>query len=334
MADKKISALTGATTPLAGTEVLPIVQSSTTVKVSVANLTAGRDVSATSIAAGLGLVGTPAYTFTGDLNTGMWSPAADTIAFSEGGVEAVRINSSGNVGIGDSAPGYRLVVKPAAFAGGTALVPAINIIANGGATGGNTSQGAIAWETPAGARVAAISPFFDDPSATFRTSMAFFTSDLGGVNTERMRIDSAGNVGIGTTAPAYQLQLSTDSAAKPTSALWTIASDSRIKTETGEYTKGLDAVCALRPVTYHYNGAAGFIDDGKENISIIAQEAMHHFPECVGTFEALLNEGDEEKTELFNWNGHALIFALVNAVKELKGSNDALIARVNQLEGK
>jgi hypothetical protein len=46
MADKKISALSNATTPLAGTEVLPIVQSGSTVKVSVANLTAGRDVSA------------------------------------------------------------------------------------------------------------------------------------------------------------------------------------------------------------------------------------------------------------------------------------------------
>jgi len=42
MADKKISALTSATSPLAGTEVLPIVQSGDTVKVSVANLTAGR----------------------------------------------------------------------------------------------------------------------------------------------------------------------------------------------------------------------------------------------------------------------------------------------------
>ena len=50
MADKKISALTGASTPLAGTEVLPIVQSSSTVKVSVANLTAGRAVSASSLA--------------------------------------------------------------------------------------------------------------------------------------------------------------------------------------------------------------------------------------------------------------------------------------------
>lgn len=39
MTDKKISQLTGATTPLAGTEVLPIVQSSTTVKVAANDLT-------------------------------------------------------------------------------------------------------------------------------------------------------------------------------------------------------------------------------------------------------------------------------------------------------
>jgi hypothetical protein len=45
MANSKISALTSATTPLAGTEVLPIVQSSATTQVTVANLTAGRSVS-------------------------------------------------------------------------------------------------------------------------------------------------------------------------------------------------------------------------------------------------------------------------------------------------
>lgn len=49
MANTKISALTSATTPLGGTEVLPIVQSNTTVKVSVANLTAGRAISASSL---------------------------------------------------------------------------------------------------------------------------------------------------------------------------------------------------------------------------------------------------------------------------------------------
>ena len=49
MADTKISALSAATTPLAGTEVLPIVQSGTTVKVAVSNLTAGRDIAAASL---------------------------------------------------------------------------------------------------------------------------------------------------------------------------------------------------------------------------------------------------------------------------------------------
>jgi hypothetical protein len=44
MTNSKISALTSATTPLAGTETLPVVQSSTTKQVSVANLTAGRAV--------------------------------------------------------------------------------------------------------------------------------------------------------------------------------------------------------------------------------------------------------------------------------------------------
>lgn len=49
MADLKISQLTAATTPLAGTEVAPIVQSGTTKKVSVADLTAGRSVAASEL---------------------------------------------------------------------------------------------------------------------------------------------------------------------------------------------------------------------------------------------------------------------------------------------
>jgi hypothetical protein len=49
MADLKISQLPAATTPVAGTEVLPIVQSGTTSKVSIADLTAGRAISALSV---------------------------------------------------------------------------------------------------------------------------------------------------------------------------------------------------------------------------------------------------------------------------------------------
>lgn len=56
MTDKKISALTAATTPLTGTEVVPIVQSGATVKVAVSDLTAGRAVSGLSFSATQALI--------------------------------------------------------------------------------------------------------------------------------------------------------------------------------------------------------------------------------------------------------------------------------------
>ena len=76
MADKKISQLTGASTPLAGTEVLPIVQSGSTVKVSVDNLTKGRTVNATTFdtdvaAAGVTLSGTTLAADGTDTNIGI-----------------------------------------------------------------------------------------------------------------------------------------------------------------------------------------------------------------------------------------------------------------------
>lgn len=88
MADKKISALTGATTPLAGTEVLPIVQSGATVKVAVSDLTAGRAVSATQltlttgsliVASGQGVdfaatPGTGTSELFNDYEEGTWTP--------------------------------------------------------------------------------------------------------------------------------------------------------------------------------------------------------------------------------------------------------------------
>ena len=88
MADKKISALTAASTPLAGTEVLPIVQSGTTVKVAVSDLTAGRAISATQLTLTAGNVipangygidfsatpGTGTSELLADYEEGTWTP--------------------------------------------------------------------------------------------------------------------------------------------------------------------------------------------------------------------------------------------------------------------
>ena len=58
----------------------------------------------------LGAVGTPSLTFTGDLNTGFWSPAADTLAASTAGTERIRVSSTGNFsfnsGYGSAAVAY------------------------------------------------------------------------------------------------------------------------------------------------------------------------------------------------------------------------------------
>lgn len=90
MADKKISALTNATAPLAGTEVLPIVQSNTTVKVAVSDLTAGRSVSGSSFVPSGSTV--PA--------NGLYMPTTNAIAFSTDTTQRLYIDAVGTLGIG------------------------------------------------------------------------------------------------------------------------------------------------------------------------------------------------------------------------------------------
>ena len=150
----------------------------------------------------LGSVGAPSITFTGDTNTGIWSPGADTIAFSEGGVEAMRITSTGNVGIGTTSPAAKLDVS--AGSSGATGVAGLNTLTvqNSGAAGiailtTNSVFGSIAFGDPENGAIGRIRYNHSDDSMLFQTNAA-----------ERMRINSAGNVGIGTTTPAAQLQVS------------------------------------------------------------------------------------------------------------------------------
>jgi len=150
-------------------------------------------------------------------------------------------------------------------------------------------------------------------------------------SSERMRITSSGNVGIGTTSPSYQLQLSSDSAAKPSTNTWTVSSDERIKRNILPYEDGLAMLLRVEPVTYQYNGLGGFAESDDRHIGIIAQALQPVAPYMIASHKGKLNpeNPDEEEIDLLDYNGHAMTFALVNAVKELHGIIQGLKARLD-----
>lgn len=71
---------------------------------------AASELTAAKTLLGAGSAGAPSLTATGDTNTGIFFPTADTIAFAEGGVEALRIDSNNNLafnsGYGSVATAY------------------------------------------------------------------------------------------------------------------------------------------------------------------------------------------------------------------------------------
>jgi hypothetical protein len=176
MADKKISALTAATTPLAGTEVLPIVQGGATVKVSVDNLTAGKPVSMSNL------------TYTGTLtgSTGILNIGAGQ----------VYKDASGNVGIGVTPSAWRtsdrknLQVDGGALSAGNAFSV---LYANAYLDASAVSRYVYTGTASSYAQSSVGHVWSTAVSGTAGDAISF---------SERMRIDSSGNVGIGVTPAA------------------------------------------------------------------------------------------------------------------------------------
>jgi hypothetical protein len=142
---------------------------------------------------GDGAESTPSVTFASDLNTGMWRPAANTIAFSTNGAHRMRIDSSGKVGIGTTSPDVILHTSD----GSNATRIIVDNTANA------TARAGIFMRT--------FSSGTEVSNATIRTNntgnLTIFTGTTNVNAAERMRIAADGNVGIGTTSPTVKLDV-------------------------------------------------------------------------------------------------------------------------------
>jgi hypothetical protein len=148
--------------------------------------------------------------------------------------ERLRIDSSGNVGIGgssiadtrvnietDSANQQYIDVLKLKTTNTGDIHPSILFESN---RASNSRKAKIALDGTSSANSGDLT-YLAQNLHVFRTG-----GITGAGSTLGMAINSSGNVGIGTSAPTAQLELSTDSAKKPSTNTWTIASDERLKT--------------------------------------------------------------------------------------------------------
>jgi len=131
-------------------------------------------------------------------------------------------------------------------------------------------------------------------------------------------LTEAGQLGLGVTAPTHQLELSTDSAAKPSSSSWTIFSDERLKDVLRPYTDGLAMLLQLEPLWYRYNGQGGMPKTTQEHVGLLAQALQGVAPYMVHAARSKLTP-ESEDTDILSVDNHAFTYALINAVKELHG---------------
>jgi hypothetical protein len=225
--------------------------------------------SALAVDVPLGAAATPSLTFTGDLNTGIYSPGADQVAISTGGTGRLFIDAAGLVGIGTSSPSNILHVSgtsgtPAlfertgsngvfiglkdgsvnnVFLGNTNGVFSVQtpgssfsdklVVTSAGLVGigttiplekleiqdGSISVGSSANTSQANTLIAGYGYILSGTkygntsirstynNANNLSSLEFYTSSSATASTERLRITSAGLVGVGTSAPASTLHV-------------------------------------------------------------------------------------------------------------------------------
>jgi hypothetical protein len=277
------------------------------------------------------------------------SPAATALTIQSAGTTAITVNTSQNVGIGTTSPGYALDVNGMIGAKGGAL-----------ATRSSAASSGFVYNNfyDAAGNVAILCGAYSDTANAYRNAYHIFGS-IGGT-TEYMRIDSSGNLLVGTTAqlngsftskinvqagsangiiiegsasswsPVLFLNASAsvigNIGATQSIVSYNTSSDYRLKTNVVPMAAGLSTINALKPVTYEW------ISDASAGEGFIAHELQETIPHAVTGVKDAVNEDGSIKPQGVDYS--KIVVHLVAAIQELSAKNDALTARVATLEAK
>jgi hypothetical protein len=222
------------------------------------------------------------------------------------GSEKMRINNTGNVGIGTPSPSAMLHVL--GTAGGTVM----RIINSGGNTGLRMDNGDLKAQFygSGGINYPSVTSGADNTAGIgFQGGPAKVSIVTG--STARLIVDNAGQVGIGNPSPSYPLDVSGDIRTTGclyynASSIGTCVSDRKLKKEISPFTLGLDEVLGLNPVHFKYNGLSRNPNDGVKQLGVIAQDVEKVAPSLVvkkGKYKAV--------------NYGAFTYMFINAFKEM-----------------
>ena len=155
------------------------------------------------------------------------------------------------------------------------------------------------------------------------TEIDFVTAATTNVDTGtvRMIVDSAGNVGIGTSAPTALLSVN-GTANKPGGGSWDVFSDERLKNIKGSFQSGLKAVMQLQPLRYEYkpDNALGLKSNG-DHIGFSAQALQKIVPEAVS----------RNQNGYLQVNNDPILWTMLNAIKEQQKEIEQLKGEIRKL---
>ena len=293
------------------------------------------------------------------------SGATDTLQFITASTERMRLDSSGNLGIGVTPSAWRSGAKALQVGGFASL----NTQENGTVTlafgayesGSNTFSYLTTGDAPtAYSQIGGNHRWYTAPSGTAGNAITFtqaMTLDAGGnllvgttdaaqTSGAGFKVGGAGGAGVGqvaivdadstnstvtyrlysTGAAAYRFYVGLGGTIYATNTTITAISDQRLKENIRDLDAGLSEVMALKPRKFDWKAGKG--KDKKNDRGWVAQEFEQVFPDMVDTWQDPAPEG-EEPYKAVNAD---LIPVLVKAMQEQQALITALTARVAQLE--